>query len=242
MALILSLGAFAGILVPSSHATLSYQSALTSNGGTAVNATADITISGNTMTVTLTDLLTNPNNAANLLNGIKINITGVTGVSDLGANSATIADIAGDGSYTPITAAGATFTTSETWNLAYNNSVINLDALHHQPDYTIIGPDANNNFTSGSGDPGYTGANSSIAGNSSHNPVILGTATFYFTFSGTATENDITGVTFLFGTGSDYSGSTLVPVPEPSTIVAGALLLLPLGMSAIRIMRKQRTV
>jgi hypothetical protein len=44
---------------------------------------------------------------------------------------------------------------------------------------------------------------------------------------------------------TSYSGGTLrlnaVPVPEPTTMVAGAMLLLPFGMSAIRIMRKSPT-
>jgi hypothetical protein len=34
---------------------------------------------------------------------------------------------------------------------------------------------------------------------------------------------------------------TLAPVPEASTMLAGALMLLPLGMSAVRIMRKNVT-
>lgn len=32
----------------------------------------------------------------------------------------------------------------------------------------------------------------------------------------------------------------LVPVPEPSTIIAGALALLPFGASALRMLRKSR--
>jgi len=35
---------------------------------------------------------------------------------------------------------------------------------------------------------------------------------------------------------------TLTAVPEPTTWLAGALLLLPLGMSAMRILRKNRTL
>jgi hypothetical protein len=64
------------------------------------------------------------------------------------------------------------------------------------------------------------------------------------TLSGSSpfSENDISGVTFLFGTGSDYGDSNIIPVPEPSTVVAGTLLLLPLGVSVARILRKQRAV
>jgi hypothetical protein len=37
------------------------------------------------------------------------------------------------------------------------------------------------------------------------------------------------------------SNSDLVPVPEPTTMIAGALLLLPFGASTLRILRKNRT-
>jgi hypothetical protein len=43
----------------------------------------------------------------------------------------------------------------------------------------------------------------------------------------------------LVMTGVGQSQTT--PVPEPTTMVAGALLLLPFGMSTLRILRKQRT-
>jgi hypothetical protein len=36
------------------------------------------------------------------------------------------------------------------------------------------------------------------------------------------------------------SGVAPVPVPEPTTMVAGALLLLPFGASTLRILRKNR--
>jgi hypothetical protein len=36
------------------------------------------------------------------------------------------------------------------------------------------------------------------------------------------------------------NGSQTSSVPEPSTVFAGALMLLPLGVSAVRIMRKNR--
>ena len=35
--------------------------------------------------------------------------------------------------------------------------------------------------------------------------------------------------------------AAVVPVPEPTTVVAGALLLLPFGVSALRILRRNRT-
>lgn len=41
------------------------------------------------------------------------------------------------------------------------------------------------------------------------------------------------------GIGADGEGSGWVTVPEPSTYLAAALLLLPFGLSAIRVLRKQ---
>lgn len=50
------------------------------------------------------------------------------------------------------------------------------------------------------------------------------------------------GWSFVVGNG--VGGATLLsaptPVPEPTTMIAGALLLLPFGASAIRILRKNR--
>jgi len=38
-----------------------------------------------------------------------------------------------------------------------------------------------------------------------------------------------------------YGATTLTPVPEPTTMIAGALLLLPFGASTLRMLRKTRT-
>jgi len=48
-------------------------------------------------------------------------------------------------------------------------------------------------------------------------------------------QNDLVGETIL-----EWTGDVFVPVPEPSTLVAGALLLLPFGASTLRILRKSR--
>jgi hypothetical protein len=39
----------------------------------------------------------------------------------------------------------------------------------------------------------------------------------------------------------DISLTALTPVPEPTTMLAGALLLLPFGASTLRVLRKTRT-
>src|SRR5665213_523452 len=242
--LLVGTGLFLGLLVPSSYATISsatYATGLTtSSQGKSVDATAAISINNNVMTVVLTDLYPDPNCVADVLNGIKINVSGVTGVSDLTANNATTADIGGNGTYTPSTTAGNIIASSSGWTVS-GSTTIKLSALGTgQPQFLIIGPDKNGNFTDGSGDPGYTGSNSSIDGCDPHNPFILGSETFNFDLSGNnISTSSIKDVTFLFGTSSDDCGSyvTVSSVPEPATIAAGLSLLLSLGVSTIRGLR-----
>jgi len=49
-----------------------------------------------------------------------------------------------------------------------------------------------------------------------------------------------------YGNNVDYSdgmkSGTLTAVPEPSTMIAGALLLLPIGASTLRMLRKRQAV
>lgn len=222
------LGALAALLAQSSYGTVTYTSSTTTVGGNPVSAKADITISGTSMTVTLTDLLADPVSVASILNGITINVAGATGASGLTANAANTVDLT-SGSPVYGTATGATVASE--FSLSNAGSVITLSSLGSTgPDYLIIGP------------AGYGSANGSIQSDP-HNPFILGTATFFFnlTGAGSFSESSLGELTFLFGTGTDSSTSTHTSVPEPSTVIAGALLLLPLGFSAIRVLRKGRT-
>lgn len=222
------LGAAVGLLTQSSYATVTYQSALTTAGGAPVNATADITISGTSMTVKLTDLYANPASVGSVLNGIKISVTGATGASGLTADAANTVDLS---SGSPVYGSATGATVASEFTLSSAGSLITLSSLGSTgPDYLIIGP------------AGYGAANGSIQ-SGPHNPFILGTATFYFNLSGanSFSENDLGDLTFLFGTSTDSSTSTHTSVPEPSTVIAGALLLLPLGVSAMRVLRKGRT-
>jgi len=69
-------------------------------------------------------------------------------------------------------------------------------------------------------------------------------AVLSYTFKASASA---TTLTFMDVTGADSNGGWIdnvgiTPVPEASTMLAGALMLLPLGVSATRIMRKNRMV
>jgi len=46
----------------------------------------------------------------------------------------------------------------------------------------------------------------------------------------------------MFDANGNYAQPQLAPVPEPTTVVAGALLLLPFGVSTLRILRKDSKV
>lgn len=90
------------------------------------------------------------------------------------------------------------------------------------------------------------GGTTYVGGISSHNPYVLNSASFTLSNSVFTTSSTVSDVSMLFGTGPDkilvgapqpHGGS----VPEPATLMAGALLLLPLGISTFRVLRKSRT-
>jgi hypothetical protein len=86
--------------------------------------------------------------------------------------------------------------------------------------------------------PSYGIAKAPVNANS--DPFVLDWLEFSFTInSGTVDVNNMNSVYFQWGTGLNEPGSDQI-VPEPTTVVAGALLLLPLGASAVRILRKNR--
>ena len=220
----LVMGAAIGCFAQASQATLSYAINGTTAGGATVNASADISISGNTMTVVLYDNLSNPSDVGSVLNGIKINIGSVTSLGTLNASSATTVNLSGA---TPVYGTVSGSDAASAYALS-GSSTITLTAIGGgQPKYLIIGSSP------------YSAANGSLQ-NNAHNPFIVSQETFWFTLNGSGySEDSISGVTFLFGTSSDYgTGNKTTSVPEPTTVVAGALLLVPLGVQTLRRMRK----
>ena len=80
----------------------------------------------------------------------------------------------------------------------------------------------------GNGNPGYTVSSSGPAS------VTSLTTTMLEALPGLSTEADLLAIV------SPDGQSYVIAVPETSTMIAGALLLLPLGASAVRILRKHR--
>ena len=69
---------------------------------------------------------------------------------------------------------------------------------------------------------------------------------FYLVGTMTDSLNDYSATpvdaTVSFSSANNYSFTmALVPVPEPTTIAAGAMLLLPLGLSCLQILRKRQS-
>jgi hypothetical protein len=69
-----------------------------------------------------------------------------------------------------------------------------------------------------------------------------GLGTQYLVVGTAATTDEVGGTGFTDGGVFPTLTPILVPVPEPATVVAGALLLLPLGIGAVRSLRKERVV
>ena len=85
---------------------------------------------------------------------------------------------------------------------------------------------------------GILGWNNTSGGNASVKEPLAYTSITFLMGSGftTLSPSDFNHVSFQYGTG--LSDVNLIPVPEPTTMVAGALLLLPFGMSTLRMLRR----
>ena len=194
--------------------------------GGAVDASATFTTGAGTLDVTLTNLLANPTNVAQLLSDLSFTLSN-------GATSGTIA--ASSGQEITVNSDG-TFTTGSVvdtgWTLNSTALGLQLDVLGSPtaPSHLIIGaPDGSNIYSS---------ANGSIAGNGPHNPFLNGTATFMLDIAGVTADTTITGATFSFGTteGADLvPGTPRTPVPEPAS-----LPLLVAGLVGILLVYRKR--
>lgn len=86
---------------------------------------------------------------------------------------------------------------------------------------------------------GFNGTITDGLGNANHNPYLQNSIVLLFSYT---TLGNITDVQFTYNTTQDKvingTPNGQPSVPEPSTIIAGALLLLPLGVSVFRIVRR----
>jgi hypothetical protein len=192
---------------------------------------ADITVSGNSLTVVLTNLISNPTSAGQLFSGIDIYLTGAPTTAVLTSQAGQLANIDANGQ--PVLISGS----PNHWGLTKTGSHLDLATvgiLGGKPDDLIM-----------TANPPFGNANSSIT---QHLPVILGPGTFQIALTG-ALNPVIDHVTFNFGTSGGehtYVGSlcttacvtTQTFVPEPAS---WALMLTGFGgMGALLRMRRRR--
>jgi hypothetical protein len=175
----------------------------------AVNATAIFSIGNDFVTISLTNLLSDPKSAGQLLSGLQFTLTSGSANGTLGSSSAIIRRVVKGGSFTD---QGPSATG---WALDTNNGTFLLCALCN--DLGAIGPkrlllgEANSNTGI------YTSANSSIAGNKPHNPFTAGTSVFIVNAPGAVAGDMVSNVTFFFGTAGGASG-----VPGVGVAVSGS--------------------
>ena len=220
------------IMIPLFFAALSAQATMlttppgaTTSGG-AVDASAVITLTpgSDTVTVVLTNLQPNPTDVAQTISDLSFTLS--NGFTLSGATTTPVATLLCIGAST---GCDATSTAVKPWGLSASGDTITLEGVFGSkgiaPSQEIIGPGP------------YTAANGSINGNGPHNPFINQTATFTFAVSGLTSDTTVTGGTFSFGTQPEFvtagggggGGGGGSEVPEPGSVVlalSGGLLLI----------------
>jgi hypothetical protein len=187
----------------------------TASGGTgsnAVDAQADFSLNGNTLTIVLTNLQPGMISAGQAISGLEFMVTPPGG--DITSSNATLESVTGNvvsvsgGKTTPLgvgptTYSGSTLSDSQ-WDVS---SSAGLTALTGgKPNHLILDGDT-------------SGFNSSV---NQHTPDFQSSATFVLTVKGMNSNSTISGVIFDFGTSPETSlPGTLVPnsAPAPPSIV-----------------------
>jgi len=199
---------FLAVNATANTVTYSTSSGATESGGNAVNATATFTTSANTLSISLTDNLSNPTTVAQLISDLDFVLSSGQTSGSISSSSGLQRTVNGDGTYT----VGSTVSTG--WGL--NNNVaggLQLDALGFigPAGLVIGGPGAGNK---------YTAANSSIAGNSPHNPFLYGTINFTLTIAGLTANDTVSSAIFSFGTTAGDNVTSHASVPDGGTTAA----------------------
>ncbi|MBS0362662.1 MAG: hypothetical protein JSR98_14900 [Proteobacteria bacterium] len=162
--------------------------------GSALDASADISVSANTLVITLSNLLADTKNASQEISGVKLTFASAPTSASITSDSGTVINITGSG------ATGYTTTNNAIthWGTAISGGALYLatagtGSMQGTPIDMIIGSEAS-----------YTDVNASITHN--HSLTIDGPATFTLAL-GNEPAPVVTGVTFVFGTNPDSYGT-----------------------------------
>ena len=180
------------------------------------NVTGTIVAGNGTVTITLTNNLTNAQVVSVIQNisGVYFQASGYNGgaVSLSGSNSTQSTDINNAGA---ASLQGAVNPTG--WAAGHSGSLITACVIcafginsPAGPDQTIIG---------GTGSGTYANANGSIAGNNPHNPFMAGTVTFTVIVPGVTVNSTFSDVVIQFGTTATPPSPQTQQTPEPASML-----------------------
>ena len=191
--------------------------------GTPVSATADFSLSGTTLTLTLTNTITGIGSAGQLLTGLTFTLSNGSGVS-LNSEMGDLLTVNSDKTFTDLGTSALGWGFGTTGTNTFEVCMICTGGVTSgvTPKEGILGPV--------SGDGKYDNANSSIAGSGPHNPYVNGTATYKF-----AVPTGVTASNVFFQFGTTPGGA--ISAPEPASI-----LLLGLGLLGLAVLTGRRSL
>ena len=189
--------------------------------GTPVSGTADFSLSGSTLTLTLSNTIAGIGSAGQLLTGLTFTLSDGTGVS-LTSQMGDLVDINSNKTVTDLGTGALGWGFGTTGTNTFEVCMICTGGVTSgvTPTEGILGP--------ASADGNYDNANSSLAGNAPHNPFVNGTGTYKFIVP---TGVTVSGVLFQFGT----TPGGAVSAPEPAS-----LTLLGLGLLGVPFLRRKK--
>src|ERR1044071_1375708 len=214
--LLLALAAFGLLSLAHGTAKADPISVCTGVGCSTTNVTGTIVAGNGTVTITLTNNLTNAQVVSVIQNisGVYFQASGYNGgaVSLSGSNSTQSTDINNAGTASPQGAVNPTG-----WAAGHSGSTITVCVIcafginsPAGPDQTIIG---------GTGTGSYANANGSIAGNNPHNPFLAGTVTFTLLVPGVTVNSTFSNVVIQFGTTATPPSVETQQTPEPASML-----------------------